>query len=182
MRLFVAVMPPAAALDEIDAAVAPYRREDTALRWVAPERWHVTLSFLGDVGDEGQRRLYPKLQRAAARHGPLELSFAGAGAFPRTGRGRVLWAGMGGETAELGELASSVAGAARESGIEQEARKFSAHLTLARSKQPADLGGLVAALDGFAGQAWTASAIHLVRSYLGPNPRYETLESWPLGG
>ena len=47
---------------------------------------------------------------------------------------------------------------------------------------PADVTELVAALDGFQGQSWTADRVHLVRSRLGAieQPRYTSLASWPL--
>jgi 2'-5' RNA ligase len=47
---------------------------------------------------------------------------------------------------------------------------------------PADVTGLVAALDGYQGQPWTADRVHLVRSRLGATerPRYTSLANWPL--
>lgn len=180
MRLFVALTPPDRALDEVESLTAPYRASYPRLRWVARDRWHVTLSFLGEVDDERLESLLPRLDAAARRHCPLNLSFAGAGAFPRTTRARVVWLGLAGEIAALADLAASVAAAARGTGIAQEKRAFSAHLTVARCREPADVRPLVEALSPFAGSAWTAGAMHLIRSHLGPQPRYETLESWRL--
>ncbi len=182
MRLFVAVTPPPAVLDEIEQAVGPHREGWPDLRWVRPDRRHITLAFLGDVEESRLDRLHPRLQNAASGHRPLELSFAGAGAFPRTARARVLWTGVSGDSDELVDLAASVSAAARDSGIDQEKRKFSPHLTLARCRETDDLRPLVDALSSFAGRTWTAGEIHLVRSHLGPKPRYETLASWPLSG
>jgi 2'-5' RNA ligase len=47
---------------------------------------------------------------------------------------------------------------------------------------PADVTELVAALDAYQGQPWTADRVHLVRSRLGATdqPRYTSLASWPL--
>lgn len=179
MRLFVALTPPGEILDEVEEAVSPHRGRHPGLRWVHSENRHVTLSFLGEVADEQLPHLYGGLDRAAAAHGPLRLSFAGAGAFPRATRGRVLWVGLVGEG--VSELAASVATAARGAGVELERRKFSAHLTLARARQPGDLSPLVDALAPYQGTTWRADAFHLIRSHLGrPGPRYETLASWPL--
>lgn len=180
MRLFVALTPPEAALDEVDSLTRPYRTADPRLRWVGRDRWHVTLSFLGEVGEDSLERLRPRLGQVAAAHHPLRISFAGAGAFPRAARARVLWLGLAGDSAELAGLAHSVSSAARRTGVSQEKREFSAHLTLARCRQTADVRPLVEELSPFAGSSWTAGAIHLIRSHLGPQPRYETLESWRL--
>ncbi len=182
MRLFVAVTPPPVVLEEVEQAVAPYRERNPDLRWVRQDRQHITLAFLGDVDEERLERLRPQLEDAASRHRPLELSFAGAGAFPRASRARVLWTGVAGDSEELAALAASVSAAARHCRIDQEKRKFSAHLTLARCRGTGDLRTLVDALSPFAGRAWTADEIHLVRSHLGPKPYYETLASWPLSG
>lgn len=182
MRLFVAVTPPPEALEEVGDALAPYRREWSRLRWIPRDRQHVTLSFLGDVDEDRREALTARLDSVSCDHCPPRLHFAGAGAFPRAGRARVLWVGLSGDRDPLAALAASVAAAARQSGIDQEDRAFSPHLTLARLRAPGDLRSLVESLSGFTGTPWTADAIHLVRSHLGPNPRYETLASWALRG
>jgi len=53
-------------------------------------------------------------------------------------------------------------------------------VTLARSKQPANLGPLVAALGDFGGMAWDATTVELIKSQTGPLTKYETIGSWPL--
>jgi RNA 2',3'-cyclic 3'-phosphodiesterase len=178
MRLFVALLPPEIACDEIEAAVGPRRADWPSLRWTRRSSWHVTLAFYGEVEDRVAARLLPRLERAARRHPCRELSFAGAGTFPRPARARTLWAGISGD---LRRLAESCQAAARREGIDLgEYRPFHAHLTLARARGAADLRPLVGELERYAGTPWLAEEIHLVRSDNGPEPRYETLCSWPL--
>jgi RNA 2',3'-cyclic 3'-phosphodiesterase len=186
VRLFVAITPPRGVLDEIEARVAPLRPAWPALRWTGRPAWHVTLAFLGEVGEQAAGALGPRLERAARRHPGLPLSVAGAGAFPAPGRARVLWTGIGGDRPALAALARSVAAGARRAGAPppDEDRRFRPHLTLARCREPADVGRLVEALAGFAGAPWTAAEIQLIRSHPGDPgspPRYETLGAWPLG-
>jgi RNA 2',3'-cyclic 3'-phosphodiesterase len=185
VRLFVALEPPLAARAELDAALAPHRPDWPELRWAASDRWHVTLAFLGEVDDAVGDRLPARLERAAARHPRLTLSFGAAGAFPSPRRARVLCAHVSGERqalADLTALAASVAAGARRAGAPppDEGRRFRPHVTVARSRHAADLAPLVRALAEFSGEEWTAEKVHLVRSYTGPQPRYETLASWPL--
>ncbi|MGE5290079.1 MAG: RNA 2',3'-cyclic phosphodiesterase [Micromonosporaceae bacterium] len=184
MRLFVAILPPQAALDELEAAAAPLRPAWPGLRWTGRDAWHLTLAFLGEVGEVAASRLAPRLERAASRHPSLELSFSGAGAFPGGSRARVLWTGVRGDHHALAGLAESVAAGARRAGAPPfgENRLFRPHITLARSKIPSDVRSLVEALNGFTGTPWTADKIHLIRSHTSPQPRYETLGSWPLAG
>ena len=87
MRLFVAIAPPPAVLDELDALTAPYRAGRPDLRWTSREAWHVTLAFLGQVDDSAAARLLPRLERAARRHHAFRLTFSGGGAFPGRDQG-----------------------------------------------------------------------------------------------
>jgi RNA 2',3'-cyclic 3'-phosphodiesterase len=184
MRLFVAIAPPAAVLDELDALARPLRAGRADLRWTNREAWHVTLAFLGHVDESAAARLLPRLERAARRHHVFQLAFAGAGAFPAETRANVLWSGLSGDRGALAHLAESVAAGASRAGAPppDKGRRFQPHLTLARCRMPADVTELVAALTGYQGQSWTADRIHLVRSRLGAteHPRYVTLGSWPL--
>ena len=144
----------------------------------------MTLAFLGQVDEATAARLLPRLERAAGRHQQVRLAFAGAGAFPAATRANVLWGGLSGDRRALARLAESVAAGASRAGAPppDKGRRFQPHLTLARCRTPADVTELVAALDGYQGQPWTADRVHLVRSRLGAteHPRYTSLANWPL--
>jgi len=184
MRLFVAIAPPAAVLDELDALARPLRAGRQDLRWTSRDAWHVTLAFLGQVDESAAARLLPRLERAARRHHAFRLAFSGAGAFPAPTRANVLWSGLSGDRGALAHLAESVVAGASRAGAPppDQGRRFRPHLTLARCRMPADVTELVAALAGYQGPPWTADRIHLVRSRPGATeqPRYTTLGSWPL--
>ncbi|MDF0370796.1 MULTISPECIES: RNA 2',3'-cyclic phosphodiesterase [Streptomyces] len=185
-RLFVAVLPPGPAADELAGAVAPLHRLPGAmdLRWTAREGWHYTLAFLGNVDEELLPALYTRLERAAHRTEPFPLRIRGGGRFD----GRVLWAGAEGGLGTLRLLAERAAAAARKSGIlMEEHQRHTPHLTLARSRAQADLAPYTAALEGFDGTPWEVGEIGLVRSDLpvdgvpGEQPRYRVVRAWPLG-
>ena len=180
MRLFVALVPPASALAELDAAVAPVRAAHPDLRWTPAAQWHLTLAFLGEVDEGTLPDLTVRLARAAHRHPPVSLSLAGGGRFGD----RVLWTRVRGGVDGARRLAVSVTAAARRCGITLDERRWRPHLTLARGRT--DLRPVVEALRGFAGSPWTAEELHLVRSRLGAGPggtaAHEVVVSWPLGG
>jgi 2'-5' RNA ligase len=185
MRLFVAIEPPQAVLEELEARVAPLRPAWPSLRWTGRDAWHVTLAFLGEVTEDTAGALGPRLERAARRHPCLSLSFRAGGAFPAAGRARVLWTGVHGDRRALAALAQSVAAAARRAGAPppDEGRGYRPHLTLARCRMPADVGPLVGALAGYAGAPWEAGEIQLIRSHppaTAGRPRYEAVGTWPL--
>lgn len=183
MRLFVGLAPPAVVLDDLEAACVPFRLSREDLRWTSREQWHVTLAFLGEVGEESLARLLPRLERAARRHLAFSLSLAGAGAFPSPTRANVLWSGLSGDRKALGELAMSVSAGARRAGAPppDAGRRYQPHVTLARCRIPVDARRIVSELSGYQGPAWTVDEIYLIHSTLGGSPRYENLGVWKLG-
>jgi RNA 2',3'-cyclic 3'-phosphodiesterase len=188
VRLFVAIEPPEQVLGELAVAVDPLRAAKPELRWTGQEDWHLTLAFLGEVSETVLPELATRLQRAAWRHQAQQLAVRGGGAFPRPARANVLWAGIDAGPG-LAPLAASVAAAARRAGAPppDEDRRFRPHLTLARARHhPADVRTLTEVLASYAGRAWTAEEIRLIRSNLAArspesrSSRYEELGSWPL--
>lgn len=190
MRLFVALVPPPEAVADLAAAVGAVREQHPALRWVPPERWHLTLAFYGEVPEQRVADLGRRVERAAGRSPAARLQLAGAGRFGS----QVLWAGVAGDVDVVSRLAASAGAAGRRVGADVEDRPYRPHLTLARTRRPAggaargagrgpdaDLRPAVAALAGHRGREWTASAVRLVRSHLGPEPSYEVLLTAPLG-
>ncbi|WP_327369109.1 RNA 2',3'-cyclic phosphodiesterase [Streptomyces sp. NBC_01217] len=186
LRLFVAVLPPDHAVQELRRAVDPLRALPGAgkLRWTGTPGWHFTLAFLGSVDEDVLPELHERLARAARRTEPFPLRIHGAGRFG----GRALWAGAAGALDTLRLLAERADAAARRTGIPmEEHRRYAAHLTLARSRTEADLRPYVEALGGFEGTVWEVGEIALVRSNLpvagvaGEQPRYEVTASWSLG-
>lgn len=182
MSLFVAVDPSPAALASLAAVVSSLRERPAGLRWVPPQRWHLTVAFYGEVVDRRLGELTEWLGRAADRSPAGTVELAGAGTFPPTaGRARVLWAGLAGDLPALTRLAAAAAAAGRRTGIAVADRPWRPHLTLARAgAAPVDCGDLVGALAGYRGPPWAAPELRLVRSSLGPPSRYETLARWPL--
>ncbi|MEU5215342.1 RNA 2',3'-cyclic phosphodiesterase [Streptomyces sp. NPDC020807] len=187
MRLFAAVLPPAEQLAELARAADRLHALPgaDALRWTSRPGWHLTLAFMGEVDEELLPELRTRLARAAHRTPPLPLRLHGGGHF---GRG-TLWAGVAGDLDELRLLAERADAAARRAGVAmEEHRRYQAHVTLARSRAGAvDLRPFLDELAAFEGTRWQARELVLVRSNLpvsgvrGEQPRYEAVESWPLG-
>ncbi|WP_248960749.1 RNA 2',3'-cyclic phosphodiesterase [Sphaerisporangium perillae] len=185
MRLFVALSPPPEALTEVAEAVEPHRDGWPELRWVAPQLWHVTMAFLGEVDEDVLPALEVRLARAASRYPAMTLSFGPAGAFSSAARAKVVWLGLRGGGSGLARLAASLAAGARRAGaVHSDTKPFHPHLTLARARSRTGLDArpLVEALGSFSGTPWRADAVHLMRSHLGASVRYEALGAWPLAG
>lgn len=182
-RLFVALLPCAETVAAVDDLVAPVRAGRPELRWVTPQRWHVTLAFLGEVPDDRRDDLEERLGRAARRAAPLRLAIDGAGRFGD----RTLWARVDGDPERLRRLAESAQAAASRARIPVERNRFRAHLTLAAARPPGSVRDAAAELDPLLrnGPEETVTRLCLVRSMLGKGPggtpRYETVTTWRLG-
>ncbi|MGW9496054.1 RNA 2',3'-cyclic phosphodiesterase [Streptomyces prasinus] len=187
MRLFAAVLPPEDVSQELAVVVEELRRLPGAegLRWTGPEGRHFTLAFYGEVDDDLVPELTARLERAAARTGPLGLALCGGGRF---GHGRVLWTGADGDLPALRLLADRAEAAGRKAGVAMgEHRRYKAHLTLARSGTAVDTQPYLRVLAEFRSRSWTVDELVLVRSHLpgagapGERPRYEVVARGPLG-
>lgn len=186
MRMFVALVPPEDALEDLGEFLGPRQEAGSGFRWTAPEQWHITLAFMAQVADRSLDDLLARLERAAARRTPFSVSVAGGGAFPHAGRAKVLWAGLDvSDPEELRRLATGARAAANKAGAEAGGGHFHPHVTVARIGRPLDVTKWIRVLEAYRGPTWEASRISLVASHLGEGPRkrprYEVIESFRLG-
>ncbi|QBX55293.1 RNA 2',3'-cyclic phosphodiesterase [Nocardioides seonyuensis] len=191
MRAFVAALPPPEAVEHLDAFLSS-RREAAALsgrhyRWTDPSQWHLTLAFSSEVPDRALDDLEARLERAARKRRPVELSFAGGGAFPHPDRAKVLWSGLlasEDDRVELDRMATGARAALGKAGAQVDGQRFRAHLTLARLGHPDNVTSFVRVLDAYQGPTWTLDEVALVASYLGEGPRrrprHEVIGTYPL--
>jgi 2'-5' RNA ligase len=189
VRLFVAGVPEPAALDHLDRALEAVRRLPGGPRWIDRARWHLTMVFVGELAEDRADRLATALGALPAGHRAVHLRLSGGGTFPDHGRPQVLWVGIVGaggsdgepELQRLSGLAKATARAARQAGARLERRPFRPHLTLGRWR-PGDHTdrAVAAALADYHGPPFRLTEVVLMRSHLGPNPRYERLAAWPL--
>lgn len=172
LRLFTAVRVPRDQLEWLDREVTGIKGLPGA-RWTTVENQHVTLNFLGWI----EARLLPDVTAAVDAtgdaHAPAEVSLSGLGAFPRARRARVLWAGIEDPRGLLPALAHDLGERLRAVGYEPEERAYTAHLTLARFKEPRAVE--LPELPG-PPSAFTADRITLFRTRLSPSgARYEVM-------
>ncbi|HKN96915.1 MAG TPA: RNA 2',3'-cyclic phosphodiesterase, partial [Pseudonocardiaceae bacterium] len=78
MRLFSALVPPAAAVDHLVGWLADRTADlPPEVRWIPAQRWHVTLGFFGDDDDPVRRTRWLR-RRTEGRPAPA-LRLAGGG-------------------------------------------------------------------------------------------------------
>ena len=144
MRLFVAVEIAPALGAAVGALIGELRERAARLAprsritWVAPDRIHLTVRFIGESDEASAGRIRAALAPEVPV-APFDLTVAGFGAFPRTGQPRVLWAGLTEGREALLQLERVVASRLAAAGVGPEPRAYNPHLTLARVREASGL-------------------------------------------
>ena len=185
MRLFLAINLPTDIIGAIDQEVAALRAAAPALRWIPPEKWHLTVRFIGEQPLERVAPIRDAIDRAAGRHAEAPLAIGGVGAFPNFRRARVVWIGVAPDP-RLEMLHHDIETACVALGMEHEGRPFRPHVTLARVPQGIEEGALRTLSRAARGVRYAgvvdACSVDLMASELtAAGPRYRLLHSSPLG-
>jgi RNA 2',3'-cyclic 3'-phosphodiesterase len=152
------------------------------LKWSPVYNLHVTLKFIGEWPEDKLPELEAALRSVSSRE-PIQVEVKGLGWFPNPHHPRVFWAGVqGGDP--LPTLAKDIEAALAPLGIAKEDRPLSAHLTLARIKEPAPLQALrnaIAQLESVDYGSFPVDRFYLYRSQTGSaGSIYTKLSSYPL--
>ena len=157
------------------------------MRWVEPDKYHVTFRFLGDFEAEKLPDLFRSVERATLGPPPV-VTVSGIGAFRKRGVPRVWWVGASGE--RFSAIKSMLDEALRAlCGVDPESRPFRSHVTIGRVKRRERArgdrfpprgeghgggGDRFQVPDLYAG-TFTLPELVVVESELGPGgPRYTT--------
>jgi 2'-5' RNA ligase len=132
MRIFLAVFLPDEVRDAVVGVIERLRSPGDGVSWVKGENLHYTLRFMGELGDDGARRVAEAADEAAHPHAPFELSLGRPGCFPPKGAPRVLWVGAERGAEPLEALARDLEQGLRQRGFERADHPFRAHLTIGR--------------------------------------------------
>jgi 2'-5' RNA ligase len=129
IRLFVAIPIPEAVRLHLSMICSGA----SGAKWVAPENYHLSLRFIGEVEYGVADDIDSALSEISAPSFLLEIS--GVGYFGKGDKARILWAGAAPQI-HLDQLQAKVESALVRAGLPVEARRFSPHVTLARLRRP----------------------------------------------
>ena len=125
LRLFVGIALP----EEVQAELGALGGGLPNASWVRPENLHMTLRFIGEVGEDVAEDIEAALQGIHARGFSMEL--CGLGFFSNGRNPRQIWVGVERNPA-LVHLQEKIESAVVRAGLPPERRKFIPHVTLAR--------------------------------------------------
>jgi 2'-5' RNA ligase len=160
-------------------AVARPREPGQSVRFAPPERWHLTVAFIGAVGDPR------RAEKALAELGDVEAPTVRIAGGKTLGRGRFTHLVASVKGARTDALGDAVRRALRRNRLPFDERPWQPHVTIAR---PGDRMGRdevvadLAVLDGYEGPPWRVDEVRLMQSFLGPTPEYEVLAAVALAG
>lgn len=174
LRLFLAIQIPGpvkAELQRFQDELRPLLPRE-GVRWANPGQFHLTLKFLGDVPAGDVDALTEAARAVCAATPPLRLRVEGVGFFPNSFAPRVFWVDIKSTNKLVHTLQQQLEAAVGRFAEKEEAKKFAAHVTLARFEKlrRGALEKFISRLEmgRFFGE-WTASEVELVQSKLLPS-------------
>ena len=177
MRLFLALdLSPIARQQLSDYVPKVQEKLDRqGLKWVAPDRWHLTLMFLGD---EDAAAVQSLAAEALAGLKEVKLSVGSINAFPDTKRPGILWLGVDVLKGDLSAIHNALA------TVFPSDEPFVPHVTIGRMKPASTkLGHRLRDFMHSGAKPedieWTAEKVTLFNTKA--DGSYEVLAEFPLG-
>jgi RNA 2',3'-cyclic 3'-phosphodiesterase len=161
-RLFIGLPLSEGTKKSIESVLEKLEKKHWPVKWEEPDKWHVTIAFLGEVQDVQKVR---EVLKAQEQFVSFTLTFRGLGRFPEPGKRRtgarmhgrmqrtvylpagvdtptprVIWVGLKGEVQKLELLAKEIRQQLKTEGVGFDEKTFKPHLTLGRVKPEVSRG------------------------------------------
>ena len=188
IRAFIAVELPAGLKSELAGLEVQLKKNSPpVVKWVDPNKIHITLKFLGEISEDSTAELMLAIEESTQGIQPFQLEVHEVGAFPNLEWVQILWVEVKGELQKITQLQKSIESNTEQLGFPRESRAFSPHLTLGRVRdetRPNErqrLGKLLADTSFSALHNVDVNAVNLMKSQLTPTgPIYTCLGSVKL--
>ncbi|MHC4886942.1 MAG: RNA 2',3'-cyclic phosphodiesterase [Planctomycetota bacterium] len=147
MRLFIGLEVEEGVRRELLAEIAHLHRRFPKVRWVRPENLHVTVRFLGEVGENEIEPISTAMDLAAESTPAFNLDVENLLIFPRPERPRIIAAGTALGSDSACRLESTLQSSLATLDFSPEKRRYTPHITLGRVKQPGHARGVERELE-----------------------------------
>lgn len=186
IRSFLAIELPKPILRKIEEVEADLKSTHADVRWVSPEKIHLTLKFFGNIEESRIDSIFQSIEEPIRNTPSFSLKVLGVGAFPSMKSPRVIWMGLVNGSQILTSLQKQIETQLEKIGFQPEDRSFHPHLTLGRTKSSRGKDGLVERMEkhkeGEFGD-FQVERVILFKSDLKPSgPMYTALREMKLGG
>ena len=185
IRSFLAIELPEPILRKIEEVEADLKSAHPDVRWVSPEKIHLTLKFFGNIEESRIDSIFKSIEEPVRSTQPFSLKVQGVGAFPSTKSPRVIWMGLVNGSEILTSFQKEIEAQLEKIGFQLEDRRFRPHLTLGRVKSSRGKDDLAQRMEkhkeGEFGD-FQVERVILFKSDLKPSgPIYTTLRELRLG-
>lgn len=184
MRLFAAIELSDAVRSALTGLQKSLGRSCEGVRWIPGEQLHLTVKFLGEVGEEKVAEVSGAIERAARSSASFSMTVRGCGCFPERGPVRIVWSGAEDQSGALAGCVKAVCGELEALGFPPEDRPFSPHITIGRVKEDRSRGGLRRSVEAgvLAAVEQRVDSVTLMSSTLSPKgPAYRAVSRAKLG-
>jgi len=169
IRTFIAFKLPKNIISSIRKIQEDIKSYAFKVRWVNPEKIHLTLKFLGNINYTDIGKVSESIINTVNSHAPISLAVKGAGVFPGIKRPYVIWVGITGEIKKLTGIQNDIEENLEKLGFPREKRPFKGHLTFGRIKgkiNPKKLLDAMKEIEKFESELFIADKIFLFKSDL----------------
>jgi len=168
-------------LDKIKIFQTYLKNTACPMKVVERENLHLTLKFLGEIGESSYKRIVESLGPSLSEFSSFEVNLKGTGFFPSVSDLRVIWIGM--NAPEIVYIQKEIDDTLKSMGFKED-RKFVPHLTVSRVKSSLNKKPLLNVLDEYKNFDFGSdmvTKINFKKSTLTPEgPIYETLKEFEL--
>ena len=184
IRCFIAIDLTLEVKKELQALIDTLKKNNGDVKWVTPEKLHLTLKFLGSTQKDMLPRISECLATLTSSYRPFSMKVSGTGVFPGRRSPRVIWVGT--EDSEvLADMKRDIEKAMASFGYEEENKQFTPHLTIGRVRSQRGMISTMNALSAYEGKDFgtvCVDEIKLMKSELKPKgPEYTCLYDLALG-
>jgi 2'-5' RNA ligase len=134
IRSFLAIELPRTIQKKIEEIQGDLKLSLADVRWVSPEKIHLTLKFFGNIEESKIEPIVKSIEGSIQTTSPFSLKVKGVGAFPHLKNPRVIWMGLTNGKENVISLQQRLEVLLEKIGFQTEDRPFHPHLTLGRVK------------------------------------------------
>jgi 2'-5' RNA ligase len=186
IRSFLAIELPKPILRKIEEVQGDLRSTRADVRWVNPEKIHLTLKFFKNIEESRIEPIFKSIEEPIRSTLPFSLEVRGVGAFPHLRNPRVIWMGLVDGREVLVSFQKQIETQLEKIGFQPEDRPFHPHLTLGRMKSSRGKEELVGRMERHKEEEFgdfQVERVILFKSDLKPSgPIYTLLKEIKLGG
>ncbi len=177
MRCFVGIELPSQIRKEVKRIQEELREVELDAKWVEFENLHITLKFLGEVGEGKLSKIKEVISNLSFLFKPFTVGISKIGAFPKVIRPRVLWIGVE-PFDNLIKIIEYLEEEFSKLGFPREKRELHPHITLARVRSLKNTSRLKEKVESskLEKKQWQIDSVILFKSILTPRgPIYEEI-------